>query len=162
MFCSKCGAENPDSAKFCKGCGNPTKASVHPVHANNSGMASENNIRNAWDCFLGVFRKYATFNGRASRREFWSFAFFNFIFTFLIVSIDHLLGSKLLFYAYTLVLAFPSLSVTVRRLHDTGRSGWMYLIFLIPIAGPIILLVFMATKGTPSANQYGPSPQKGC
>jgi uncharacterized membrane protein YhaH (DUF805 family) len=62
---------------------------------------------------------------------------------------------------YILVSILPSLSVTVRRLHDTGKSGWMILLCLIPIIGVIVLLVFMVLDSDPEANQYGPNPKLG-
>ena len=60
---------------------------------------------------------------------------------------------------YGLAVMIPGLAVTIRRLHDTDRSGWWWLICLIPIIGVIVLLVFLATDGTSGQNQYGPDPK---
>jgi uncharacterized membrane protein YhaH (DUF805 family) len=113
-------------------------------------------------------KKYADFTGRARRAEYWWFVLINFvvIFSLLVLTIilsgsnDSLTGLGGIIYAvYALGVILPSLAVTVRRLHDTGKSGWMLLIGLIPFVGPIILLVFYFTDGEPGANQYGPSPK---
>jgi uncharacterized membrane protein YhaH (DUF805 family) len=60
---------------------------------------------------------------------------------------------------YALAVLIPGLAVAVRRLHDTDRTGWWILIGLIPIVGFIVLIVFLATDGTPGPNRYGPSPK---
>lgn len=68
-------------------------------------------------------------------------------------------GIGLLGGIYTLAVLIPGLAVTIRRLHDTGRSGWWFLIILIPILGPIVLLVFMVLDSQPTDNNYGPNPK---
>ncbi len=122
-----------------------------------------------FDIYKSVLtKKYADFTGRARRAEYWWFVLINFvvIFSLLVLTIilsgsdDSLTGLGGIIYAvYALGVIVPSLAVTVRRLHDTGKSGWMLLIGLIPFVGPIILLVFYFTDGEPGANQYGPSPK---
>ncbi len=122
-----------------------------------------------FDIYKSVLtKKYADFTGRARRAEYWWFVLINFvvIFSLLVLTIilsgsnDSLTGLGGIIYAvYALGVILPSLAVTVRRLHDTGKSGWMLLIGLIPFVGPIILLVFYFTDGEPGANQYGPSPK---
>ncbi len=94
------------------------------------------------------FSKYATFSGRASRSEYWWWQ----LFTFLIGCIP-LAGFIAIF-----VFFIPNLAVGVRRLHDTGRSGWNFLWAFLPIIGTIILLVFFLTDSE-SDNQYGPRPE---
>jgi uncharacterized membrane protein YhaH (DUF805 family) len=122
-----------------------------------------------FDIYKSVLtKKYADFTGRARRAEYWWFVLINFVVIFSLVvliiilagSDDSLTGLGGIIYAvYALGVIVPSLAVTVRRLHDTGKSGWMLLIGLIPFVGPIILLVFYFTDGEPGANQYGPSPK---
>jgi len=113
-------------------------------------------------------KKYADFTGRARRAEYWWFVLINFgvaigisvVSLILILSDDSLLGLGLLLYwVYALGVFVPSLAVTVRRLHDTNKSGWMLLIGLIPLVGPILLLVFYFTDGDPGTNRFGPSPK---
>lgn len=116
--------------------------------------------------FLSAFRNYATFTGRARRSEYWFFYLFYFIFLVLAVILDNLLGITIedagigpLYFVSILAMIIPGLAVTVRRLHDVGKSGWFYFIVLIPIIGSIWLLVLMATDGKPGRNQYGTNPK---
>ncbi|QNA89915.1 DUF805 domain-containing protein [Massilia sp. Dwa41.01b] len=94
------------------------------------------------------FKKYATFDGTASRSEYWWF------FLFVIVG-NFVLGqmSSFLSFAFAIATLVPSIAVACRRLHDTDRSGWMQLIWLIPLVGWIILIVFLAQESRP--NRYG-------
>ena len=107
-----------------------------------------------------VKNKYATFSGRARRTEYWMFFLFYFLIALAIGFVEafiHLGG--VLSILYGLAMLVPSLAVTVRRLHDTSRSGWWILIALIPAIGTIILLVFMVLDSTPETNDYGPNPK---
>jgi len=101
------------------------------------------------------FNKYAEFTGRARRSEYWWFALFGFAIS-LVLSRALILGM-----IASLALFAPQLAVGVRRLHDTGRSGWYLLIGLIPFVGWIILIVWLATEGEPATNMYGESPKAG-
>ena len=119
--------------------------------------------------YLAVLSKYADFSGRARRKEYWMFALINFVIALVLGVIDGVSGQKsaqtggvgILGGLYTLAMLVPSLAVGVRRLHDTNRSAWFLLLVLIPIAGPIIYLVFLAQEGTPGENQYGSNPKMG-
>ncbi|HEX6224364.1 MAG TPA: DUF805 domain-containing protein [Chryseolinea sp.] len=115
--------------------------------------------------YLLVLKKYADFNGRARRKEYWMFFLFQVIFSCAAVIIDSLLGFNsagggALYLLYVLATLVPALAVGVRRLHDIGKSGWMILISLIPIIGSIWLIVLFATEGEPGTNQYGPDPKQ--
>jgi uncharacterized membrane protein YhaH (DUF805 family) len=114
--------------------------------------------------YLGVLKKYVEFNGRARRTEYWMFTLFNLIISFVLGFIDGLVGSAgehvgLLGLIYALAVLLPSIAVSARRLHDTGRSGWWLLIALVPFIGAIVLLVFMLLDSTPGDNEYGPNPK---
>jgi uncharacterized membrane protein YhaH (DUF805 family) len=103
---------------------------------------------------------YANFDGRARRLEYWMFVLFNILFAVAACIVDLILGTfPLLYVVYILAIIVPGIAVTVRRLHDVGKSGWWYFICLIPIIGGIWLLVLLCTDGTPGANNYGPSPK---
>jgi uncharacterized membrane protein YhaH (DUF805 family) len=103
---------------------------------------------------------YANFKGRARRKEYWMFVLFNFLFACAAVIVDFIVGTlPLLYVVYLLAVIIPGIAVTVRRLHDTGKSGWWYFICLIPIIGAIWLLVLLCTDGTVGVNGYGPSPK---
>ena len=109
--------------------------------------------------------KFVDFSGRARRSEYWYFALFTFLVGIVTGILDAILGTDydntsggLVNTLVSLVLFLPSLAVGVRRLHDTGRSGWWILIGLIPIIGWIVLFVFYLLDSGPS-NQYGPNPK---
>lgn len=111
--------------------------------------------------YLKVLRQYADFSGRARRTEYWMFVLFNFIFGVVAAILDASIGSwGLLSLFYGLAVLIPGLAVVVRRLHDTGKSGWMILISLIPIIGAIWLFVLMVLDSDPGDNQYGPNPKE--
>lgn len=113
--------------------------------------------------YLKALSNYANFEGRARRKEFWMFIIFEILFGIVALSIDLLLlysdaGFWGIYVVYSLAVFIPSLAVAVRRLHDTGNSGWMYFISLIPLVGMIWLLIVFATAGDYGPNQYGPNP----
>lgn len=108
------------------------------------------------------FRKYVTFNGRASRSEYWFFCLFNCIISSILFGLAIAINQEnvsLIFlgltFVYSLVVFLPALAVTVRRLHDTGKSGWLYCIVFIPYIGTFILLYFLCKKSDSHTNIYG-------
>ena len=116
--------------------------------------------------YLSVLKQYAVFKGRARRKEYWFFILFNLIASLVLTVVDYMTGSLnaelgmgLLSGLYSLAVLIPSLAVTVRRLHDTDRTGWWILIGLIPLIGVIVLLVFMLLDSQPGDNQYGANPK---
>ena len=117
--------------------------------------------------YLQALKKYADFSGRARRREYWVFVLFNIIISIVLSICDVFLGTYsqaasigILAGIYSLAVLIPGIAVTVRRLHDTGRSGWWILIVLVPIVGWIVLLIFMLLDSQPQ-NAYGASPKAG-
>ena len=117
--------------------------------------------------YTGVLKRYADFNGRARRKEYWMFQLFNmlamlvmYIPSILIaVALDAPAFATVLPGLYLLAVILPTIAVTVRRFHDQDKSGWWFLLALIPSVGSIILIVFMCLEGTPGPNQYGPNPK---
>ncbi|MDX3854858.1 DUF805 domain-containing protein [Streptomyces sp. AK02-01A] len=111
--------------------------------------------------YVDVLKNYAGFSGRARRQEFWMFYLINLVVAIVVAIIDSVIGlNSILSVIYTLAVLIPALAVTVRRLHDTGKSGWWILISLIPLVGSIILLVFLASAGQPNANAHGENPKQ--
>ena len=117
--------------------------------------------------YLQVLKKYAVFSGRARRKEYWMFTLVSTIFSIIAMIIDNILGASIegtglgIFnILYSLAVLTPSYVVLVRRLHDVGKSGWMILIGLIPIIGPILVLVLTVTDSNPDENKYGPNPKE--
>ncbi len=115
--------------------------------------------------YLLAFKKYAQFSGRSNRSEYWYFVLFHIIFAIVALILDTMIGSSFagspygfVYLLYILAAFLPGLAVSVRRLHDTNKSGWWILIALIPLIGSIWLIVYMATEGTKGENKYGPDP----
>ncbi|MFD4026135.1 DUF805 domain-containing protein [Streptomyces sp. NPDC058576] len=109
--------------------------------------------------YLAVLKNYAGFSGRARRKEYWMFTLISFVISLVLSIIGGLIGAEFLSYIYAIAIIIPSLAVGVRRLHDTGRSGWWLLIALIPLVGAIVLIVFLASEGKPETNQHGVNPK---
>ena len=113
------------------------------------------------DSVKTVFSKYFEFSGRARRSEYWYFILLNVLVTGILNRAGVRAGLfETLSYVWSLAVFFPGLAVTVRRLHDTGRSGWKYLFILIPIVGWIFLIVWFCQDSEPGENQYGPNPKE--
>ena len=110
--------------------------------------------------FVSVIRnKYADFNGRARRSEYWYFVLFNFVISLAVGFVAGLIGFNWLSYIYSLALLVPSIAIGVRRLHDIGKSGWWLLISLVPLIGGIWLIILMVKEGDHGDNAYGPDPK---
>jgi uncharacterized membrane protein YhaH (DUF805 family) len=109
--------------------------------------------------YVDVLKQYAVFDGRSTRSEYWFFALFNLIVIIVLEIIDAAIGTTpLLAGLYALAVLLPSLGVGIRRLHDTGRSGWWLLIALVPLVGAIVLIVFFVQESNPGDNSYGAQP----
>ena len=115
--------------------------------------------------YLAVLKKYAVFEGRAGRAEFWYFVLINMAVSMVLSYINRLINSGdalsigYIGFLYSLAVLIPSLAVGVRRLHDIGKSGAWLFIILIPIVGWIWLIVLNAKEGDAGNNEYGAVPQ---
>lgn len=135
--------------------------------------------------FLNVITKnYANFSGRARRREFWMFTLINTIILFVLylpafiplmsMSAQAEMGAAPadlstiplvaqiflgLYLLYSLAVFLPTLAVSIRRLHDSGKTGWMYLVALIPLIGSLLLLYFLVQDSEAGSNKWGPNPK---
>lgn len=114
----------------------------------------------------GLTKRFADFEGRSRRSEYWYFVLFSTIISYSLMLIPSFFGSTMamigsgLYFIWAIAVLIPSLAVGVRRLHDTNKSGWWLLIALIPILGAIALLVFLASDGDVGKNQYGHDPKR--
>ncbi len=110
------------------------------------------------DWYLMVLRKYAVFDGRARRKEYWMFVLFNFIISFGLGFIEGIAGfnvgsnESVLANIYQIAVLIPSIAVGIRRMHDIGKCGWFILI-------PIYNIILFATDGDEGDNQYGADPK---
>lgn len=106
----------------------------------------------AFSWYTKVLKDYVKFDGRARRAEYWYFVLFNLIISFVIGFIGGLIKFPLLGNLYTLAILLPAIGVSIRRMHDVGKSGWYILI-------PIYNIILAATAGETGSNQYGPDPK---
>ena len=153
-----CKTLNPDEANFCKRCGSPLSG------GNSCGDMTFGKAIST------CFSKYANFKGRARRAEYWYFYLF-YLLIFLPPYVTMLVASSsrhleelavtcaVIVLLEWLVFFLPQLAVFVRRMHDIGKSGWNWLIGLIPIVGSIVLLVFLCREGDHKTNEYGNPPK---
>ena len=113
--------------------------------------------------YFNVIKKYAVFDGRAQRAEYWCFFLVNIIIGIVAGIIEVVTGNYttvfILTAIYALALIIPAIAMVVRRLHDTGKSGWWYFIMLVPAIGSIWFLILMCLDSNPGDNQYGPNPK---
>ncbi|MGL5113200.1 MAG: DUF805 domain-containing protein [Flavobacterium sp.] len=117
--------------------------------------------------YLKVLKQFADFSGRASREEYWTYLFFATLFSLLAMMLDHILGIVIQgigygpLYALCVLFSFiPAIAVGVRRLHDIGKSGWMLLVFFVPLVGPIWLLVLFCSEAKHGYNTWGYNPKR--
>jgi len=109
--------------------------------------------------FIDALKKYAEFNGRARRKEYWMF----YLMYIVVVIAATIIDTAIIQLPATIIivvlgLIIPTLSITVRRLHDTGRSGWMFFISFVPVVGGLVFLIFML-QDSREDNEYGPNPK---
>ncbi len=116
--------------------------------------------------YFKVLKNYGVFIGRASRKEFWFFFLINSVISMLLIFVDYGLGTidegaQLGWISgfYVLATALPTFAVGVRRLHDSGRSGWWLAIGLVPVVGNLVLLVLFLLESNPGENQFGHYPE---
>lgn len=111
--------------------------------------------------YLDCWKKYATFAGRARRKEYWMFVLWNTVTGIAVAVLDAIVeGCGALVTLFSLAALLPSWAVSVRRLHDTDRCGWWFLIAFVPVVGGIWFLILMALEGTNGANRYGEDPKE--
>ena len=126
-----------------------------------------NNITESFKTYyLNVItKKYTEFKGRASRKEYWMYVLFGIVISIVLSIVDRILGLStsrgfgLIGSLYSLAVLLPGLAIAVRRLHDTNKSGLWLLLILVPLIGPIVILVFLILDGQKQDNQYGSVPK---
>lgn len=141
-FCGNCGAQPDPLAVICVRCGCSLNGKAPKPVVNNSTSAG--GVMSFGEAIKAGFSKYATFSGRASRSEFWWWYLFS-----CLVSMT---------YIGVFVVMIPSIAMTVRRLHDIGKSGWFYFIGCIPIVGLVFMIIWLTRPSDPHTNEYGPRP----
>ena len=171
-ICQRCGYNNPDRMLYCQRCGTQLTSyqmGFKPFKRMTFGKAIK----------ICMKEKFATFSGRASRAEYWWFALFVMLIMIPFVTVSYILAFYLMYknhadeaeiiksafigfipmFIVCAIFFIPSLSALVRRLHDTGRSGWWYLISFVPSVGGLVLFVFSLLESQHFTNEYGPEPE---
>ena len=162
MYCKNCGKQLPDGAQFCDGCGARQVDDGYSAQQVKSGYVAYTNGREPKpsvgfiDAIKMFFTKYADFNTRSRRSEYWQVILFCCIVN-LFASLA-LRNCAWIGYIWSLAILVPSIALGVRRLHDIGKAGTWYLLNLIPVVGSIILLVWYCQDST-GDNQWGPNPK---
>ncbi|MBS0040513.1 DUF805 domain-containing protein [Neisseria sp. Marseille-Q1983] len=152
-----------------KALGASSTGGVATVLQNASQTRNENGQLSLFALFLeALTKRYAQFSGHASKREFWGFLLFRTVAEVAIllvigimVEVSRSLGDifSILYFLFTLAVLVPTISVGVRRLHDTGKSGWWYLISVIPLIGWIWLIILWCQASVNEDNQWGGLPE---
>lgn len=161
--------EDGQAVAVYKALGASSTGGVTTVLQNASQTRNENGQLSLFALFLeALTKRYAQFSGRASKREFWGYMLFRmvavvaiFFVAMIMFAINESLGSifNLLCWLFGIALVIPDLSVSVRRLHDTGKSGWWYLISVIPLIGWIWLIILWCQASVNEDNQWGGLPE---
>lgn len=149
VFCRGCGSEIHSTAPMCPKCGAPRQF-VQTERINYSFGGS----------IALCFNRFVQFSGRAPRAEYWYFALFTVLIGLGASVVEAVLlnGTPVLSTIANLAFFLPGISVGVRRMHDGDRSGWWLWLFLLPLVGWVILLVWLVTKGNHGPNRFGPDP----
>ncbi len=179
-FCPYCGHRTTKPVYNCSNSTNTGDPQCNNYGYQSHGSQDDVKNYNLVTAYVEMFKKYAQFSGRSRRSEYWLAVLANCIIimiaytvlfiplicdivsngepsgvSFVVVAV---VGIILLIYSFAVIV--PVLAMGVRRLHDTGKSGWYMLMSLIPYVGPIILIIFMATDSQSGTNQYGPNPKE--
>jgi uncharacterized membrane protein YhaH (DUF805 family)/predicted RNA-binding Zn-ribbon protein involved in translation (DUF1610 family) len=182
LFCSSCGNQVVQTAVMCPHCGSPINKTSQNYGQNYNFNSFGKTSTSDGIGYFDVLKKYVQFSGRACRKEYWNFALINVLIRLILLCVGFFVIGFVsganndpdliavyegflsvldsIYSIYQIVIFLPSLAVLVRRLHDTGKSGWMVLIILIPIVGFIILFILLIRDSQPGDNQYGPNPKQ--
>lgn len=137
----------------------------------NAGLSETYSGLSMGEAIKSVFSKYARFSGRATRSEYWYFALFSLLITAGLLLLGSVLSSSggsmaetsaiaaFLLLLWWAAIVIPTIAVTIRRLHDAGYSGWLYLLVLVPYLGGLVLFIFALLVSQPSDNTWGKAPK---
>ena len=158
MFCPYCGQQTPDNAKFCANCGaQMTPAAQQPYYQQRAYAAPGGGSVGFIEAIRLFFVNYVNFTGRARRSEYWWSVLFLFLVGMVASILDYLIDAQVFGTIVSLGTLLPSLAISVRRLHDIGKSWpWIFL-SLIPLAGGMIMIVLFCRESD-GDNPWGPGP----
>ncbi len=159
-FCRSCGVVLQEGSQFCQACGTAINIDSGLNHQPSTAIYQQSmqNEMNLVSAFTRVvFENYANFKGRASKAEFWWYILASLLLGALAGVIGAILKTEAINALLNIALFLPGIAVTVRRLHDTNRSGWWYLLVLT-IIGLIPLLIWFIQKSDQQENRFGAVP----
>lgn len=176
MFCKNCGAEITNEAIFCPYCGASVYAQSVSNDPNDFAYTTQNSAQDIntyntnpyypqqaeiekptlTNCYKKFWKNYATFSGRSRRSEYWLVVVVNLLIS--LVNVIPYVGQGI-YIVYALATLVPMLALIVRRLHDIGKEWYNIFFALIPIAGFIIMLVWLCQDSQPGSNSFGPNPK---
>ena len=157
--CVKCGNKISSDDEFCGSCGNDI-SDMQNKDQIRYGDIDDTGEQSSFDYYKQVLNKYSDFDGRSTKAEYWYFMLYNIIIAILIAILGIIIGDAGILYVLYLFITFiPQLAVSVRRLHDIGKSGWIFLVSLIPLIGFLWMLILFTTDSDSGVNKYGPNPK---
>ena len=143
MFCTKCGAKNPEDAKFCFKCGNEIYVEKTKPIVDGTTVTTDGAVAEEVNPLIDFWTNIINFEGKMNRHNFWVAVFVMALINIVIVSVSYGTEAMLLWYFYDLFFLIATLSASVRRLHDINKSGAYVLLNLIPLVGQVILLIML-------------------
>ena len=143
MFCTKCGAKNPEDATFCYKCGNEMYADKTEPIVDNTIVTTDETVAEEVNPLIDFWTNIVNFEGKMNRHNFWVAVFVMALINIVIVAVAYGTEAMILWYLYDLFFLIATLSASVRRLHDINKSGAYVLLNLIPLVGQVILLIML-------------------
>ena len=143
MFCTKCGAKNPEDATFCYKCGNEMYADKTEPIVDNTIVTTDETVAEEVNPLIDFWTNIVNFEGKMNRHNFWVAVFVMALINIVIIAVSYSTEAMILWYLYDLFFLIATLSASVRRLHDINKSGAYVLLNLIPLVGQVILLIML-------------------
>ena len=143
MFCTKCGAKNPEDATFCYKCGNEMYTDKTRTMVDDTTDTTDEIVAEEVNPLIDFWTNIVNFEGKMNRHNFWVAVFIMALINIVIVAISYGTEAMILWYLYDLFFLIATLSASVRRLHDINKSGAYVLLNLIPLVGQVALLIML-------------------
>lgn len=148
MFCTKCGAKNPEDATFCYKCGNTLYVEKTKPIVDGTTVTTDETVAEEVNPLIDFWTNIVNFEGKMNRHNFWVAVFVMALINIVIVAVTYGTEAMILWYLYDLFFLIATLSASVRRLHDVNKSGAYVLLNLIPLVGQVALLIMLLQKGS--------------
>ena len=148
MFCTKCGAKNPEDAKFCFKCGNEIYVEKTKPIVDGTTVTTDGAVAEEINPLVDFWTNIVNFEGKMNRHNFWVAVFVMALINIVFVALVFDTEAMLLWWFYDIFFIIATLSASIRRLHDINKSGAYVLLNLIPLIGQVILLIMLLQKGS--------------